>query len=87
LSIVYGHSQMVVQEHEVYTPQETIAFLKISDSTFRRLIRSGVLQAAKIGGQYRVLGRHILRLMSPSLPGKVKKAYKKVVKELGGAKR
>jgi excisionase family DNA binding protein len=73
---------MIVQENEVYTPQETIALLKISDSTFRRLIRKGVLRAAKIGGQYRILGRHILQLLNPSLPGKVKKAYKKVILEL-----
>jgi excisionase family DNA binding protein len=73
---------MIVQENEIYTPQETIALLKISDSTFRRLIRKGVLRAAKIGGQYRILGRHILQLLSPSLPGKVKTTYKKVIKEL-----
>ena len=73
---------MIVEEHEVYTPQETIALLKISDSTFRRLIRNGVLKAAKIGGQYRILGRHILQLLNPSLPGKVKKVYKKVIEEL-----
>lgn len=73
---------MIVEEHEVYTPQETIELLKISDSTFRRLIRKGVLRAAKIGGQYRILGKHILQLLSPSLPGKVKKAYRQVIKEL-----
>jgi excisionase family DNA binding protein len=73
---------MIVEEHEVYTPQETITLLKISDSTFRRLIRKGVLKAAKIGGQYRILGRHILQMLSPTLPAKVKKAYKKVVNEL-----
>ncbi len=73
---------MIVEEHEVYTPQETITLLKISDSTFRRLIRKGVLRAAKIGGQYRILGKHILQLLSPTLPGKVKKAYKKVVEDL-----
>jgi excisionase family DNA binding protein len=74
---------MIVQEHEVYTPQETIALLKISDSTFRRLIRKGVLHAAKIGGQYRILGRHILQLLSPGLPGKVKRTYKNVIEKLG----
>ena len=74
---------MIVQEHEIYTPKEIIALLKIYDSTFRRLIRKGVLRAAKIGGQYRILGRHILQLLNPSLPGKVKRVYKKVVKELG----
>jgi len=73
---------MIVQEHEVYTPQETIALLKISDSTFRRLIRKGALRAAKIGGQYRILGRHILQLLNPSLPGRVRKVYKKVIEEL-----
>jgi len=73
---------MIVEEHEIYTPQETITLLKISDSTFRRLIRSGVLRAAKIGGQYRILGREILRLLNPSLPSKVKRAYKRVVEEL-----
>lgn len=72
---------MVLDEYEVYTPQEAQAILKISDSTFRRLIRKGVLQVAKIGGQYRVLGRNILALLDPGLPGKVRKAYKKIVKE------
>jgi excisionase family DNA binding protein len=73
---------MIVDENEVYTPEEIRSILKISDSTFRRLIRNGVLRAGKIGGQYRVLGKHILQLLSPSLPGKVKGAYKKVIKEL-----
>lgn len=74
---------MIVEEHEVYTPQETITLLKISDSTFRRLIKKGVLRAAKIGGQYRILGRNILQLLNPSLPGKVKKSYKLVIDKLG----
>lgn len=74
---------MIVEEHEVYTPQETITLLKISDSTFRRLIRNGVLKAAKIGGQYRILGKHILQILNPTLPGKVKKTYKIVIDKLG----
>jgi len=73
---------MTVDEHEVYTPQETISILKISDSTFRRLIRKGILRAGKIGGQYRILGKHILQLLSPSLPRKVKMAYKRIVEDL-----
>jgi len=72
----------MVEESEIYTPQETISILKISDSTFRRLIKKGVLRAGKIGGQYRILGRNILRLLNPELPSKVKKTYKKVVEEL-----
>ena len=73
---------MNLQDSEVYTPEETQKLLKISDSTFRRLIRKGVLRAAKIGGQYRVLGKHILEMLDPSLPGRVKNAYKTVVKKL-----
>ena len=73
---------MGIQENEVYTPQEAISLLKISDSTFRRLIRKGVLKAAKIGGQYRILGKHLLQLLNPKLPAKIKNAYKKVLKEL-----
>jgi len=71
-----------LNESEVYTSEETQQLLKISDSTFRRLIKRGVLRAAKIGGQYRVLGREILRILSPSLPGKVRQVYKKVLEEL-----
>lgn len=67
---------------EVYTSEEAQKLLKISDSTFRRLVKKGILRAAKIGGQYRVLGAHILELLNPSLPGQVKKIYKKVVRSL-----
>ena len=73
---------MQLNEAEVYTADEAQKLLKISDSTFRRLIKKGVLQAAKIGGQYRVLGRELLRLLDPSLPAKVKQAYKQVVSKL-----
>ncbi|MBU1616768.1 MAG: helix-turn-helix domain-containing protein [Candidatus Margulisbacteria bacterium] len=73
---------MGIKENEVYTPQEAISLLKISDSTFRRLIRKGVLRAAKIGGQYRILGKHLLQLLNPKLPAKIKKVYNKVLHEL-----
>jgi excisionase family DNA binding protein len=73
---------MILKEAEIYTPEETQKILKISDSTFRRLIRKGILRAAKIGGQYRVLGKHILEIIDPKLPRKVKQVYKKVVEKL-----
>lgn len=73
---------MYLNESEVYTSDEAQRLLKISDSTFRRLVKKGILRAAKIGGQYRVLGGEILRLLSPTLPGKVRSVYKKVVREL-----
>lgn len=73
---------MQIHEAEIYTSDEIQKVLKISESTFRRLVKKGVLRATKVGGQYRILGREILRLFSPSLPGKVKKVYKRVVREL-----
>lgn len=73
---------MNLNESEVYTSEEAQKLLKISDSTFRRLVKKGILQAAKIGGQYRVLGREILRLLSPELPKKVKGVYRTVIKKL-----
>ncbi|MFH1386146.1 MAG: helix-turn-helix domain-containing protein [bacterium] len=73
---------MILQEAEVYTSEEAQKLLKISDSTFRRLIKKGVLRAGKIGGQYRILGHELLAMLNPTLPSKVKKAYKKVVEKL-----
>ena len=58
---------MEVQEKAIYTPEETKTLLKISRSTFLRLIKKGVLQARKVGGQYRILGEEILRLVKPQL--------------------
>ena len=73
---------MEIHEKEVYTPDETASLLKISNSTFRRLVKKGMLRAVKVGGQYRVLGREILRLMNPTLPTKVRKVYRRVMKQL-----
>jgi len=73
---------MNLNENEVYTSDEAQKLLKISDSTFRRLVKKGVLRAAKIGGQYRVLGGELLRLLSPSLPRRVRGAYHKVLEKL-----
>ncbi|MFA4884246.1 MAG: helix-turn-helix domain-containing protein [Desulfotomaculaceae bacterium] len=58
---------MEVLEHAIYTPEETESLLKISRSTFLRLIKRGVLQARKVGGQYRILGEEILRMVKPKL--------------------
>jgi len=54
-----------VAAQEIYTAEETESLLKISRSTFLRLIKRGALQARKVGGQYRILGEEILRLVKP----------------------
>jgi excisionase family DNA binding protein len=69
---------MEIKENEIYTSDETQNLLKISESTFIRLIRKGILRAAKVGGQYRILGREILQLVSPELSQKAANLYQKV---------
>ena len=54
-----------IQENAVYTPEQTQSLLQISRSTFMRMVNKGVLRANKVGGQYRVLGREMLRLLLP----------------------
>ncbi len=68
---------MEIRENEVYTPKETQEILKVSPSTMTRLIKNGLIQAAKVGKQYRILGRDILRLLSPKLEDQVGKIYNK----------
>lgn len=56
---------MEIQEMTVYTSREVERILKISTSTFMRLVKRGTLRAAKIGGQYRILGKDLLAMVTP----------------------
>lgn len=62
----------------VYTTEETKNILRISDSTIKRLLKKGLIKANKVGGQYRILGKEILRLVSPELEENAIKTYLKV---------
>ena len=68
---------MEVRENEIYTPEETKRILKISSSTMTRLIKKGLIRAARVGKQYRILGKEILRAVSPALEDQVGKLYNK----------
>jgi excisionase family DNA binding protein len=68
---------MELKENEVYTLEETQAILKISSSTALRMIKKGLIRTAKVGKQYRIMGKEILRVLSPELEDKVGKAYNK----------
>ena len=70
-----------IKPNTVYTPKETADILKISSSTFKRLIKKGLIRANKVGGQYRVLGHEILRLVSPALDQKASRVYQKLKKK------
>lgn len=69
---------MELRENEIYTAEETKGLLKISQSTFLRLVKKGVLRAYKVGGQYRILGKEILHLVSPQLEEKAARVYRRV---------
>lgn len=66
---------MEIKENEVYTHEETQAILKLSASTVTRMIKKGLIRAAKVGKQYRITGKELLRVVSPELEDVVGKAY------------
>lgn len=68
---------MEIKENEVYTHEETQEILKLSSSTVTRMIKNGLIKAAKVGKQYRIMGKELLRVLSPKLEDKVGKAYNK----------
>ena len=68
---------MEIKENAVYTLQETQEILKVSNSTILRLVKKGLIRTAKVGKQYRIMGKEILRVVSPKLEDRVGKAYNK----------
>ena len=68
---------MKIHGDVIYTPKEAQAYLKVSQSTMTRMLKKGLIRAAKIGKQYRILGKEILRMISPVLEDKVGKVYGK----------
>jgi excisionase family DNA binding protein len=71
-----------VRDNTIYTTAETREILKVSSSTLKRLLKRGLLRANKVGGQYRILGKEILRLVSPRLEKRAAASYIKLKKEV-----
>ena len=67
-----------IKPHIIYTTEEARDFLKISESTIKRLLKRGTLKAYKVGGQYRIWGSEILTLVSPAVENEVYGVYKKI---------
>ena len=59
-----------IKPNAIYTTEETQKLLKISNSTIKRMLKKELIRANKVGGQYRILGKEILRLDSPELEQK-----------------
>lgn len=71
-----------IKPNAIYTTNETQKLLKISNSTIKRLLKNGLIKANKVGGQYRILGKEILRLVSPKAEKKTTKSYLKMKKKV-----
>jgi len=71
-----------IKPNQVYTTEEARDFLKISESTIKRHLKRGILQANKVGGRYRILGRELLRLVSPEAEAKAVGFYQKTKKKV-----
>jgi len=71
-----------INPNEIYTTQETQSLLKISNSTMKRLLKRGLIRANKIGGQYRITGKEILRAVSPVIERKAVVIYQKIKKDV-----
>ena len=67
-----------IKPNQIYTTEETRDFLKVSESTIKRFLKKGIIRAYKVGGQYRIWGDEILRLISPEVESKAYKVYSKI---------
>jgi len=68
---------MEIKANEVYTTEEAQKILKLSLSTTMRLIKKGIIRTAKVGKQYRIMGKELLRLVSPKIEDEIGKVYNK----------
>ncbi len=55
---------MLTDDDRLMTVAEACTWLDISDRTFRRLWKKGVLHAVKIGGSVRIRESELLRLVA-----------------------
>jgi excisionase family DNA binding protein len=67
-----------IKENAVYTTEEAQTLLKVSNSTIKRLLKKGLLRANKVGGQYRIMGKELLRMVSPEVEQKAIDEYLKL---------
>ncbi|NUM25114.1 MAG: helix-turn-helix domain-containing protein [Candidatus Buchananbacteria bacterium] len=64
-----------IKPNAVYTTEEAEKLLKVSNSTIKRMLKRGLIKANKVGRQYRILGKEILRLVSPEIEQQAIKSY------------
>jgi len=67
-----------VKPNKIYSTEEAQEYLKVSNSTIKRLLKRGVLKANKVGGRYKILGNELLRLVSPHKETSIEKLYHRI---------
>ena len=70
-----------IKPNAIYTTSEAENLLRISNSTVKRLLKNGMIRANKVGKQYRILGKEILRLISPEVEKKATYSFLSKSKE------
>ena len=71
-----------IKANAIYTTDEAEKLLKVSKSTLKRMLKKGLIRANKVGAQYRILGKEILRVVSPDVEKEVTKQYLKIKKKV-----
>jgi len=64
-----------IKPNQVYTTEEAQEYLKVSNSTIKRLLKKGILRANKVGGRYKILGSEIIKVVSPEAEKKARNLY------------
>ena len=64
-----------IKPDKIYTPKEARDFLKVSESTMKRMLKNEIIKAYKVSGQYRIWGSEILSLVSPKLESRMYRIY------------
>lgn len=67
-----------IKPYSVYTTDEAQQLLKLSKSTMKRFLKKGLIKANKLGRQYRILGKEMLRLVSPQTEARAIGSYLKL---------
>ena len=78
---LYNENMEEIKPSQIYTTKETRDFLKISESTIKRLLKKGIIKTYKVGGQHRIWGSEILKLVSPGVESGTRRVYRKLKRE------
>ena len=67
-----------IEPNKVYSTEEAQDYLKVSNSTIKRLLKNGIIKANKVGGRYKILGNELLRVVSPHKETSIEKLYYRI---------